>query len=230
VYDAGRFIIDADRYVNEIAGRGKTPILVGGTGLYLRAWRYGLSDVPARNEEVRAQLEEEKQRVGPLGLYERLKSVDWDAAQKIAPTDDMRVTRALEIFMLTGERPSELRQSHMRRDPRFVATWILLNPEREWLNQRIAERVTKMFDAGLVEEAVRLKTSNMMGHEEALLFAQGVMTKSEAIERTQIRHRQYAKRQMTWFKKEPWWTSVDLPSEDPIQLAMNIIGTLPTQR
>jgi len=132
------------------------------------------------------------------------------------PNDEVRIERALEIFQLTGKKPSELRKSHAAVSPRLEAKWLLLWPKREILWSNIEKRVRHMFDNGLVEEAlalknrVKLKTTILqtMGYEEALLLADGFLSKEEAIEKTCIRHRQYAKRQMTWFKKEIWWEKI----------------------
>lgn len=229
-YDAGRFVRDADHWVSDISARKKIPILVGGTGLYLRAWRYGMADVPAQSEPVRKALEAELARVGLPALYEELRLVDPGALEKIKSNDAMRVLRALEIFRLTGTPASKLRASHGQGEPRVHATWILLKPERAWLNQRLAQRTSAMFDQGLVEEAARFPGSTLMGHEEAHLFANGTLLRADAVERTLIRHRQYAKRQGTWFNKEPWWASVDLPRADLIETVMSIIGAVVTQK
>ncbi len=216
-YDAGQFVQDADRYVAEILKRNRVPILVGGTGLYLRAFRYGLNDVPARDEKIRAQILEVKDQLGLQNLYEQLKEIDNEAAQKIAATDEVRILRALEIWHLTKQKPSELRKSHFSQTPRVQAQWLLIYPEKEWLWDRLLARVQHMFDNGLVEEALALRKRicvkteilKTMGYEEALLWADGVLGKDEAIMKAAIRHRQYARRQMTWFKKETWWSRVD---------------------
>lgn len=211
-YNAGQFIKDTDKYISEVIARGKTPILVGGTGLYLRSLRYGLSDVPPQDLAIRQQLVEQKNVRGLSYLYAKLVDVDPKAAQKIASNDELRIIRALEIVQLTGNKPSELRKSHGQK-PRLSAQWILLFPSKDWLQKRIEIRVRLMFDQGLIKEAVNLRDHikrkvfllKTMGYEEALLCHDGIITKNEAISRTIIRHRQYAKRQMTWFKKEDWW-------------------------
>ncbi len=217
LYDAGQFVNDADRYVAEIIGRKRIPILVGGTGLYLRAFRYGLSDVPKRDEKIRAQIVEESRKVGWQNLHEQLKKIDDKAAAQIASNDEVRILRALEIWYLTKQKPSGLRQSHSSETPRLEAEWLLMYPEKEWLWERLLARVKQMFDDGLVEEAlvlrerIKVKTELLktMGYEEALLFADGLLRKDEAIMKAAIRHRQYAKRQLTWFKKESWWKRIE---------------------
>lgn len=208
-YSAGQFIADTDNYIQEILSRNKTPILVGGTGLYLRAWRFGLDDVLPADAKIREKLDQESLEV----LYLRLKQVDPISADKIKPEDPVRIKRALEIYELTGQPASALRQTDWTREPRIQAQWLLLNPPN--LDERLKTRVASMFENGLVKEALalreylgsddpheRLKTP---GYLEALQLADSEITKEQALELTFRRHRQYAKRQNTWFKKEGWW-------------------------
>lgn len=218
--DAGKFLTQTDRFVADVRSRGNLPILVGGTGLYLRSYRYGLMDVPPKNEVLRSQLIEEARSIGLQTLHERLRALDPLSADAISANDEVRIVRALEIAALTGERPSDLRKSHTQdQPPRVDAQWILLWPQREWLMERIAQRAAGMFDEGLVEEALQLRDHigsdhplmHTMGYAEALLLADGTYTYAQALETVTIRQRQYAKRQMTWFQKEPWWTRVELP-------------------
>lgn len=208
-YSAGQFIADTDAYVQEIISRKRTPILVGGTGLYLRAWRFGLDDVLPADVKIREKLDHESLET----LYIRLQQVDPVSAGKIKPEDPVRIKRALEIYELTGQPASTLRQTDWTRKPRVPARWILLNPPN--LDERLKARVVSMFEEGLVQEALalrdylgsddpheRLKTP---GYLEALQMADGEITQEQALELTFRRHRQYAKRQNTWFKKEGWW-------------------------
>lgn len=212
-YDAGQFVADTDQYVNEILSRAKTPILVGGTGLYLRAWRFGLIDVPAKSESLRAKLIEQSSEA----LYDQLERTDPNSAELISSQDRVRIIRALEIFLTTGRRASELRTGH-EGEPRMEADYRLILPDKEWLWPRIESRVRDMFNSGLVEEASALRANSQnhllktMGYEEALMFVDGLMSLTQAIERAFIHHRQYAKRQMTWFKKENWWTRINFSS------------------
>jgi len=194
-YDAGRFIQDTDSYVKEVQSRQKTPIIVGGTGLYLRAYRYGMQDVPPKSEEVREKLAKEKEQIGLDALYQKLKTLDPD----------------------TGKRPSELRQTHLTQKVRVDARWLLFFPDRHWLHERLKKRVDLMWQEGLVQEAVELRDyignkplMHTMGYEEALLFADGKLSEEDAKEKILLRQYQYAKRQLTWFKKEPWWEVVSV--------------------
>lgn len=211
-YDAGRFIEDTNRAVAEITSRNKTPILVGGTGLYLRCWRYGLSDVPQKDNLVREQLNKRLEQSGLEALYEELQRLDEASASKINKNDAFRILRALEIATLTGKKASELRRSHFDQ-PLQEARWLLIKCEREELNTRLQKRTREMFASGLGEEAVALQKLlpenhpllDTIGYRESLAFAAGTIDIETAIEHTFIRTRQYAKRQVSWFAKEPWW-------------------------
>lgn len=215
-YDAGRFVSDTDRVVTEISARGRVPILVGGTGLYLRCYRFGLSDVPESDPMLRKALQARLEREGASALYEELCALDAETAQKISPNDAFRILRALEIITLSQNKVSTLRKSHFDA-PRAEAQWLLLHPERKALNQALLARTEQMFKDGLVEEAVALRERlsdpehallQTIGYQESLAYVDGICTVDEAIERTFIRTRQYAKRQTTWFQKESWWTRV----------------------
>ena len=213
-YDAGRFWQDTDRYVAEVQARGRYPIIVGGTGLYLRIWRYGLTDVPPKDDAIRARLEMEVAQGQLPELYQKLLRIDPEAASGIEAQDSVRIVRALEIWEITGQKPSELRKSHGARPPRQDAYWFLLDAEMSWLEKRLHHRAKEMFALGLVAESEALvqrlgeahTLSKTMGYQEAYAFAQKRITSEEALERTFRRQRQYAKRQRTWFRKETWWS------------------------
>jgi len=211
-YDAARFIRDTDNAVNDILSRNKVPIIVGGTGLYLRCWRYGLSDVPQSDERLRQELKQELAEKGLAAFYAELQAIDPESASTISSKDEFRIIRAIEIFKMTGEKASALRRSHFK-NPRQNAEWYVIMPERAALSERLLQRTKRMFEEGLVEEAVALRSElgqshsmlETMGYKESLAFADGHLTLESAIERTYFRTRQYAKRQMTWFSKEEWW-------------------------
>lgn len=230
-YDAGRFLADTDRFVREVSARGHLPILVGGSGLYLRSWRHGLSDVPARDDEVRARLERELERDGVEALHARLAREDPDAAREIQPRDPVRVVRALEILEVSGQRPSELRKSHGSDDVRVHARWLLLEAPMEWLTARLEQRAREMFEAGLVDEAVALRERlgpghpllGTMGYEEALLLAEGTLDEERALATLVRRQRQYARRQRTWFRKERWWTRLDASAPDLLEQTLRAL-------
>lgn len=228
--DAGRFVHEADQCVDTILARGKTPILVGGTGLYLRAWRFGMQDVPRSDSAIRAELLARIDQGGLQALYDELLQLDPESAQAIAPVDHVRIIRALEIRRLTGEKPSALRQSHSQQSPRREARWLLLFPQREWLKQRLFARVQQMFRDGLIDEAVALRNTigadhelvKTMGYDEALQVYDKSMSLNDAILEVTRRHNGYAKRQMTWFQKEAWWHRVDPTHIDLAQILQTI--------
>ena len=214
-YDAAAFIADTDAAVQAIQSRGKRPILVGGTGMYLRAWRLGLSDVPPGDAKVRAQLEAELRAKGAPVLHARLAQVDPESAARIAPADKQRVVRALEILAVTGRPQSALLRSHaLDREPRRAFIGLLLTVELSWLRPRVQARAEQMFAGGLVPEALALREYlgpahallRTMGYAEALALADGTMSQEEAVTEAGKRQHHYARRQRTWFKKEPWWT------------------------
>lgn len=203
-----------------IQEKGKRPIIVGGTGLYLRALRYGVIYIPHRNEEIIKKLEEECERLGLASMYKKLSLIDSESALNIMPNDKLRILRALEIYSLTQEKPSKLRQSFKNKKPIFKAHWLLLKPQRDTLKENLKKRVEAMFAQGLIEEAIHLKTILPLGHwaletmgfKEAILYSENKITLEEAMEQTLIKHRQYAKRQFTWFNKEDFYKVINICS------------------
>jgi len=214
-YDAGRFVDACDRRVEDVNARGKTAFIVGGAGMYLRAWRFGLTDVPGRDPAVRQDLEAALSALGVEALYARLLATDPASAARIEPKDAVRIVRALEVLAVTGRLASAQRLSHtLDSAPRVHAIWVLLEADMGWLMPRIEARARAMFAGGLVEEALALRERTgrghpllrTMGYEEALAYADGTLSLEEAIRRAAHRQRAYARRQRTWFRKEPWWT------------------------
>lgn len=220
-YDAGAFVHDATHWIKAIQNRQNLPMLVGGTGLYLRCLRYGLSDVPAQDPKVRAELEAKRSELGLAHLHAELERVDPMSAKTIHPNDAVRILRALEIFKITKTPASQLRSSHavtIEDDKRY---YLLVCP-KDWLNERLWTRCKAMFEQGLVDETQQLLFKlpqdhprlSTMGYFEAMQVLLGNMTLPSAIERTFIRQRQYAKRQMTWFLRETWWEHIDARDAD----------------
>ncbi len=208
--DAGSFVDFAHKTIDDIRVRKKRPIIVGGTGLYLRALAYGLSDVPPSDQSVVKDLEARADSEGNDALHSYLASIDPLTAERIMRTDRYRIIRALEIFTITGKKPSDLRQSFAQKAPKLRAHWIYKKPKRDELMKKIAQRVDEMFYMGLIEEACRLRQKldqdhwalSVMGFKEALMCKDGMLSLADAKSLVTIRHRQYAKRQFTWFSKE----------------------------
>jgi len=208
--DAARYVAMADQAIAAIAARGRFPVVVGGTGLYLRALLHGVVPAPGRDPALRARLEEEAARLGRPALHARLAAVDAEAAARIGPMDLVRIVRALEIAE-GGRRSSELHAAHRFQDQRYSAILFALDPPRAELHARIAARVEAMFAGGLLEEAGVLLGSFggrpperiPIGYREAIATLRGDISLEEAVRRVEIAHRRYARRQVIWLRKEP---------------------------
>jgi tRNA dimethylallyltransferase len=207
--DAARFVALADAAIAGIAGRGRLPIVAGGTGLYLRALLHGVVAAPGRDPALRARLEEEAARLGRPALHARLAALDPAAAARIRPNDLVRVVRALEIAA-GGRRPSELHADHAFQEDRYAATLLALDPPREELHARIDARVREMFASGLLEETRALVARAggalppklPIGYAEAAAVLRGELRLEDAIRRVQVAHRRYARRQVIWLRRE----------------------------
>ncbi len=195
-----------------IAGRQRRPLVVGGTGLYLRALVEGLLDAPRAAPEIRDRLHAFAAEQGVDALWQRLRAVDAGAAAAIHPNNVVRVVRALEVFELTGEPISALQKRHGFADRPYRTLKIGVMPPRAELFARIDRRVEAMVAEGLFEEVRRLlaqglspqaKAMKTLGYRETVAYLQGRTRRVEAIEQIKLHTRQYAKRQLTWFRKDP---------------------------
>ena len=219
-FSAARWVALADAAITGIAARGRRVLVVGGTGLYVRALLHGLTDTPP-SPDVRQVLEDEVRRLGPEAMHRRLAEVDPVAASRLAVADVLRVIRALEIHATTGRPPSELRAAHAFRAARYPARIHFLDPPREELEQRLASRTRWMFERGLVKETARLVDRGFresapmrsVGYRQALAVLDGEMTEEQAERETFLESRRYAKRQRTWFRREPGTRFVPPPYE-----------------
>jgi tRNA dimethylallyltransferase len=209
-FSAHQFAVRAAELVKQITAEGKVPFVVGGTGLYIEALTKGLFDSPEPNHEYRRQLEEMAGNKGTENLHKMLAELDPVSAARIKPNDQARLIRALEIFKLTGQPISALRDI---RKPILKARplWIGLTPIRRVLYEKINDRVDKMIEEGLEQEILglinrrgQIQQRKLIGYAEmAEYLFDNKVTKSEAIDKFKQRHRNYAKRQLTWFKKVP---------------------------
>ncbi len=226
---AGEYARQARQVLGEISGRGHLPIVVGGTGLYLRALLEGLFPGPQRSEELRERLRESAASHGPDHLHRILRRLDRAAAEKIHANDVPKLIRAIEVCLLartsesrndsqnepraggSREKMSELwRQG---RDPLqgFRILRLGLDPDRSTLYDRINRRASHMFEAGLIEETKNLlekygvasRPLSSLGYKQAVQLLNGEITREQAIQAAQQAHRNYAKRQITWFRREP---------------------------
>jgi len=208
---AGEYARQARGVLTDISSRGALPIVVGGTGLYLRALLDGLFAGPERSEELRERLRERAAKKGPLHLHKILKRIDKTAAQKIHANDTPKLIRAIEVCL--GLRRPMSEQWQVGRDPLqgFRILRIGLDPARPELYARINRRVVKMFEQGLVGETRQLlakygeaaRPLSSIGYSQVVQLLKGELTEGDAIAAVQQAHRNYAKRQITWFRREP---------------------------
>ena len=212
-YTAADWAADAGRKIVEIESRGKTPILVGGTGFYLRTLRQPLFDSPKTDEKLRERLHSINQERGAEHLYAMLRRVDPKAASKLPVRDHIRVVRALEVYFQTGKRISD-QQPNRAESPEFAGRikLFVLSPPRDALYAKINERTEQHFAAGLIGEVKQLVAAGVKDNTNALgahayrrvcEYLRGERTLESAIEKSRQDVRNYAKRQLTWFRSEP---------------------------
>jgi len=207
---AGEYARIGREVLEQIKARGKMPIVVGGTGFYLRALLEGLFEGPERSDELRERLRDIEQRHGAEYLHRMLRRLDRASAERIHANDVPKVIRAIEVCLQARQPMTELWQQG--RDPLtgFRILRVGLNPERNALYTRINRRCEQMFEAGLIEETKRLMEKcpnapalSSLGYKQAAQFLRGEINKKLAVWAAQQGHRNYAKRQLTWFRREP---------------------------
>lgn len=208
-FSVAHYVAAADRAIADIHARGRLPILVGGTGLYLQALVYGLCEAPPTDPGLRACLLERLRNEGPATLHRELASADPEGARRIHPHHTSRLLRALEVFSLTGESLLTIQARHGFSGPRYAAEWRLLTRPRRTLYDRIHARVEAMFAAGWIDETRRLVAR--FGTEIAPLRAIGyqeiVRTLAKNLDFANVngivktQTRRYAKRQGSWFRR-----------------------------
>lgn len=228
VFTAGEYRRRATEVLDAICARRKVPILTAGTGLYLRALLEGLADAPARSEELRERLRQRAARRERGHLHKILKRLDAQSASRIAPGDTQKVVRALEIRLLSGEPASALHQQGRTGLEGFQVFKIGLMPPRAAVYQRIEQRVTAMLEAGWLDEVKILlakgiaptsKPFEFLGYSQLRDVLTGKMTLDEAIRQIQQATRRYAKRQITWFRKEPGVHWIERSGDEPATAA-----------
>jgi tRNA dimethylallyltransferase len=221
-YDASRYSHEARAVLADLHARGVIPLVVGGTGLYLKALLSGLFIEGVPDPRIRRQLRQELTDRGLPHLYERLKRLDPASAWRLHPHDTYRILRALEVMEATGEPLSALHESHQFRDSPYQVLKLGLIRPREELNRRIEARVEAMLALGWLEEVEGLlsryppdlKPLQALGYRHLIAFLQGRWTWEEAIELLKRDTRRYAKRQLTWFKADPeirWHSPEQVP-------------------
>jgi tRNA dimethylallyltransferase len=214
---AGEYARQARLVLEDIKSRGRLPIVVGGTGLYLRALIDGLFPGPQRSNELRVRLRETAEARGTEYLHRVLRRLDPAAALKIHANDTPKIIRAIEVCLASRRKMTELWQEQGREPlSGFRIMRIGLDPERQALYERINRRAQEMFDLGLIEETQALLQKygdrawalGSLGYKQAGQFVHGELSREQAVQAAQQAHRNYAKRQMTWFRREPevrWW-------------------------
>ena len=226
-YSAARFVLDAQRLMGEIRARGRTPLLVGGTMLYVKALIDGLDDIPAARPEVRAMLDERAAREGWDALHAELMAVDPVTGTRLAPLDSQRIQRALEVWHSTGlplshyqKRLDQPLPSQQVQAPPDTVMLSLEPDDRRWLHQRINQRYEQMMDAGLIDEVMRLRerpdlnpglpSIRCVGYRQVWEALDAGRDLQDPAQRAQVAElgaaatRQLAKRQITWLRSMPW--------------------------
>lgn len=211
-YTAANWAKDATEKIEEIESRGKSAVLVGGTGFYLRALKNPFFESPPTDEKLRERLTEIKEKKGAEHLHKVLLKVDPKSAEKLFPRDYVRTMRALEVFFQTGKRFSEV-QPERAEPPEFAERIkiFVLSPPRDLLYEKINDRAELHFEKGLIEEVKDLREKGLRddtnalgahGYRRVCEFLRGERTLESAIEQTKQDVRNYAKRQLTWFRRE----------------------------
>lgn len=236
-YDVSRFEKDAEDIIDLINKKNKIPIIVGGSGLYIKVLIDGIFDTADRDEEYRKELLQKRKEFGNDFLYEELKKVDPVSAEKMLPQNWKRVMRALEVFHTTGEPIWKHHQNQSsQKEKKYIFIQFGLDWERNILYQNIDKRVDQMIEHGFVNEVKNilgdgydknLNSLNTVGYKEIIQHLDGEITLERAIELIKRNTRHYAKRQMTWFRKDEriHWFDVK-NSSDLDQIAENIIASL----
>jgi len=226
--NAGRYVEMADQVINEISARGNVPLFVGGTGLYARALLRGLASIPAIAQETRARVMKLLEKDGPVALHARLAEVDAVAAARLSPNDSQRVSRALEVFLQTGTPISVFQEGHGFGETRYPSLTLGLALDLPVLAERIGRRLDSMLAGGLIPEVEALlkkgydpdlRTFKALGYREVMAWLAGELSIEELRRRIVVSHLRYAKRQRTWFRKEPdvvWLTPGDLPRAESL--------------
>ncbi len=209
-YSVAEFKKDAEKAIEQILAKGKIPIVVGGTGLYVDSLIYGIEyqDIPL-DEEYRNKLEQIANEKGLEVLYEKAKQIDEQAMKKISPNDKKRIMRVLEIYKTTGKNKTEQEMESRKNEVKYDFKVFAINMDREVLYDRINKRVDIMIEQGLIEEVKNIiqKYSEFptamqgLGYKEVVEYLNGKCSKEEMIEKIKMETRRYAKRQLTWFRK-----------------------------
>ena len=235
-YSVAEFKKDAEEKIGEILSKGKQPIIVGGTGLYIDTLIYGIEypDIEFDEEYRNKLLEKAQTEEGLKNLYEEAKKIDEEAVSKISCNDKKRITRIIELYKATGRTKTELEIESRKNEIKYDYKVFAINMEREKLYNRINLRVDLMIKQGLIEEVkdILKKYSKFptamqgLGYKEVVQFLNGELTEEEMIDKLKQETRRYAKRQLTWFRKdkEIIWIDGLANRDDNVKIIMEEIG------
>ena len=229
-YSVADFKKDAKKAIKEILEKGKIPIIVGGTGLYVDSLIYEIEYQNIEfDEKYRESLEKQVEEQGLETLYEKAKKIDEQAIEKISPNDKKRILRILEIYHATGKNKTEQEKESRKKEVEYDYKVYALNWDREKLYERINKRVDIMLEQGLIEEVENVYNKyekfptamQGLGYKEVVEYLEGKTSKEEMIDKIKQETRRYAKRQLTWFRKNK--QTIWLDAQDKIQNNINII-------
>ncbi|MEJ2361246.1 MAG: tRNA (adenosine(37)-N6)-dimethylallyltransferase MiaA [Gammaproteobacteria bacterium] len=235
-YSAARFCEDAMREIHTIIEAGRTPLLVGGTMMYFRSLLQGMANLPSADESVRADLAAEAEAVGWQALHQQLASVDPQAAARIHPNDPQRISRALEVYRLTGVPLSEWMRQPTQSLPFRPVLLGLVTPDRAVLHQRIAQRFEHMLKNGFIDEvAVLYQRADLsldtpairsVGYRQAWLYLDGQLAYAEMLDKAVAATRQLAKRQLTWLRSMPGVLKIDFLNNNLDAEALKLLSKI----
>lgn len=231
----------AKEAIRKIHEAGNIPILTGGTGFYIQSVLYHVEfQSEASNAALREQLEKEWEKLGAFAMHEKLSAIDPESAALIHPRNRKRVLRAIEFYETTGQTISEHNREQRRRESPYHFLYYVLTMDREALYRRIELRVDRMVREGLIEEVKALRDRGLcagdismqgIGYRQIFDYLDGAATLEEAVERIKLETRHFAKRQLTWFKREPdaKWIYVDSHSRERGRILSRMLSEIRTQ-
>ena len=231
-YSVANFKTDAKIKIEEILKKGKTPIIVGGTGLYIDSMIYGIEFQDEKiDKEYREELNELAEKEGLERLYEEARKIDPEAMKKISINDKKRIIRVLEIYHKTGKTKTEVEKESRKNENKYNYKMFAITMNREKLYERIEKRVDQMIEQGLIEEVQSILNKyhkfptamQGLGYKEVVEYLENKLTKEEMIEKIKKKTRHYAKRQLTWFRKnkETIWIDGEKPLEKNLEIIIN---------
>lgn len=229
-YNVGLFEIDSLKVIEKLLAENKIPIVVGGSGLYIKAIIDGIVDIDS-DDDLREKLLEEKEKFGNDFVYEKLKTIDEKAASTMLPQNWKRVIRAIEVYELTGKSILDVHEEQ-KRDLNYSFIQFGLNWNRDILYKNIELRVDAMIENGLVDEVQNIlkmgydkniNALNTVGYKEIISYIEGEYSLERAIELIKRNTRRFAKRQLTWFRKDERIHWIDINQEEDLQLATEVI-------